>query len=82
MQSFPASLKKSLSPSRTRRSHRPGSRDFDKRKLLIVLIPLLILLFMIIAFADHSPAKKPVKSIQKSEIEIIKLLPSRLKKEE
>jgi serine/threonine protein kinase len=81
-QSFPASLKKSLSSSRTRRSHPPGSRDFDKRKLLIVLIPLLILLFMIIAFADSSPAKKPVKSIDKNKIEIIKLLPSRLKKEE
>jgi len=82
LQSFPASIKKSLSLSRTRRSHAPGSRDFDKRKLLIVLIPLLILLFMIIAFADHSPIKKPVKSIQKNEIEIIRILPSRLKKEE
>jgi serine/threonine protein kinase len=72
----------SSSSSRTHRSHAPGSRDFDKRKLLIILIPLLILLFMIIALAGPSPAKKPVKSIQKSEKEIIKILPSRLKKEE
>ncbi len=82
LQSLLTSFKKSLSPSRTRRSHHPGSRDFDKRKLLMVLIPLLILLFMIIAFADPLPAKKTVKSIQKNEIEIINLLPSRLKKEE
>jgi len=74
LQSFPASIKKSLSlsssSSRTPRSHAPGSRDFDKRKLLIILIPLLILLFMIIAFADPSPIKKPEQSIQKNEIEI------------
>jgi serine/threonine protein kinase len=84
MQSLPASLKKSLSSSSTRprRSHARGFGDFDKRKLLIILIPLLILLFMIIALAGPSPAKKPVKSIQKSEKEIIKILPSRLKKEE
>ncbi len=72
----------SSSSSRTHRSHAPGSRDFDKRKLLIILIPLLILLFMIIALAGPSPAKKPVKSIQKNEKEIINILPSRLKKEE
>jgi serine/threonine protein kinase len=73
LQSFPASLKKSRSLSSSRRSHAPGSRDFDKRKLLIILIPLLILLFMIIAFANPSPVKKPVKSIQKNEIEKINL---------
>ena len=86
LQSFPASIKKSLSlsssSSRTPRSHARGTRDFDKRKLLIILIPLLILLFMIIALAGPSPAKKPVKSIQKNEKEIINILPSRLKKEE
>ena len=82
LQSFPASIKKSLSPLRIRGSYPSDSRDFDKRKLLIILIPLLILLFMIIAFAGQSPAKKPLKSIQKSEKEIITILPSRLKKEE
>jgi hypothetical protein len=89
LQSWPASIKKSLSlssssssSSRPRRGHAPGPRDFDKRKLLIILIPLLILLFMIIALAGPSPAKKPVKSIQKNEKEIINILPSRLKKEE
>jgi serine/threonine protein kinase len=74
LQSFPASIKKSLSlsSSPTRRSHAPGSRDFDKRKLLIILIPLLILLFMIIAFADSSPVKKPVNSIHWSLVSLRK----------
>jgi serine/threonine protein kinase len=82
LQSLKASLKKSSPLSPTRRAHPAGPKDFDKRKLLVILIPLLILLLMAIALAGLSPAKKPVKSIQKNEIEIIKLLPSRLKKED
>ncbi|UCH97937.1 MAG: serine/threonine protein kinase [Candidatus Aminicenantes bacterium] len=60
----------------------PGASDrgFDKRKLLVILIPLLILLFIVIALADHLPGKKSVQSIKKDNKEIIKPAPSRLQK--